>query len=64
MKLIEEMKEEKKNMAKKKITYIEKMMIVQQEKLRTTEQEKVQLKQMKEEQKIMLINKCYVSNSS
>ena len=48
MKLFKEMKEEKKKMEEKKFTYMEKMMVV--------EQENVQFEQMKEEQKIMLID--------
>ena len=55
IKLFEEMKEEKKKMAGKKVTYMEKMVVVEQEKV-AIEQEKVQLEQMKEEQKIMLID--------
>ena len=62
MKLFEEMKEEKKKMPEKKVTYMEKMVVVEHEKLVVEqekvaiEQEKVQLEKMKEEQKIMLID--------
>lgn len=55
VKLLEEMKEEKKKMAEKKVDFMEKMVVVEQEKV-AIEQEKVQLEQMKEEQKIMLMD--------